>query len=281
MQTTKKRIVDDIMNIMSKFSLNDDSRLDVDWLSYKIDQVRAELISKEYEATKFIDNNWLSDLGLVDFYKVNFADDLSATYCGCDISKSTLPQLITLYNPNGNIDMGVWTVISACGKTRYFYKPQSLWSYTPNEHVHAKFKYFSRINTSVYVNHVVEQLRVIALLAQPEEGILVNSAPIASGSIAVGTVYYVKYNQVIYNGTPYSAGSTFTGVIGVTTYTGSGKVYLNSQIQNIRETDPYPVGADMARAIVFEIITKEFGLEKAVIPDTVNDSEDETQKSQG
>jgi hypothetical protein len=44
MQIKKKTIVDDIMNIMSKFSQNDDSRLDPDWLSYKIDQVRAELI---------------------------------------------------------------------------------------------------------------------------------------------------------------------------------------------------------------------------------------------
>lgn len=281
MQISKKSIIDDVLNIMSKFGQTDDSRLDVDWLSYKIDQVRAELIVKEYDTTKTIDNNWLSDLGLIDFHKVNFADDRTVTYCGCDISKATLPQLITLYNQNGNIDMGVWTVISACGKTRYFYKPQSLWSYTPSEHVHSLFRFYSRINTSIYVNHVVDQLRVIALLAQPEEGILINSTPVASGSIAVGTVYYVKYNQIVYNGIVYAKGTTFTGVTGKTTYTGSGTVYLNSQITNLRETDPYPVGPDMARAIVFEIITKEFGLEKAVIPDTVNDSEDEAQKGQG
>jgi hypothetical protein len=281
MQTTKKSITDDIMNIMSKFNLNDDSRLDVDWLSYKIDQVRAELIVKEYDTTKFIDNAWLSDLGLVDFHKVNFADDLTASYCKCDISKAHIPQLITLYNPNGNIDMGVYTVISACGKTRYFNKPLSLWNYTPEGHVHNLFRYFHRNNTALYVNHVVDQLRIICLLAQPEEGIIINSEPVASGSITVGTVYYVKYKQIVYNGVTYQPGSTFTGVTGKTTYTGSGTVYLNSQIHNLRETEAYPVTPDMARAIVLEIITKEFGLEKAVIPDTINDSEDEAQKGQG
>jgi len=88
MQISKKSIIDDVLNIMSKFGQTDDSRLDVDWLSYKIDQVRAELIVKEYDTTKTIDNNWLSDLGLIDFHKVNFADDRTVTYCGCDISKA-------------------------------------------------------------------------------------------------------------------------------------------------------------------------------------------------
>jgi hypothetical protein len=281
MQVTKKTIYDDIMLIMSKFNVNDDFRVDVDWLSYKIDQIRGELIVKEYDVTKTINPTWLSDLGLVDFHKVNFADDITVTYCGCDISKAELPQLIDLGNPTGNIDLGIWTVISACGKTRYFYKPQSLWSYTPSEHVHSLFGYYSRINTAMYVNKAVEKLRIIALLAQPEEGIIINSAPVASGSIANGVVYYVKGAQVIYNGVPYAKGTTFTGTTGVTTYTGSGIVYLYSQVQSVRDTSPYPVTTDMARAIVLEIITKEFGLEKAVIPDTTNDSEDEAQKGQG
>jgi hypothetical protein len=127
----------------------------------------------------------------------------------------------------------------------------------------------------------VEQLRVICLLAQPEEGIIINSAPVASGSIATGVVYYVKHKQIVYNGVTYQPGTTFTGVVTKTTYTGAGTVYLNSQIHNLRETEAYPVTPDMARAIVLEIITKEFGLEKAVIPDTINDSEDEAQKGQG
>lgn len=281
MQITKRTITDDVMNIMSKFGQTDDSRLDPDWLSYKIDQIRADLIVKEYEATKFVDPTWLSDLGLVEFHKVNFSDDRSVTYCGCDYSKTTLPQLINLYHNNGNINMGLFTVISACGKTRYFYKPLSLWLYTPEGHVHGLFGHYAQIGQAVYVDRVVDKLRIIALLADPEEGKLINSTPVASGSIANGTVYYVKYYQVVYNGITYNPGQAFTGTTGVTTYTGSGTVYLYSQIRDMRDTDPYPVGPDMARAIVLEIITKEFGLEKTVIPDVENDSEDAVQTVQG
>jgi len=105
------------------------------------------------------------------------------------------------------------------------------------------------------------------------------SSPIASGSIANGTVYIVKFGQVIYNGATYQANDTFTGTTGVTTFfTNNGLVYLNSAKTAFTDVDPYPISGDMARQIVIEICTKEFQIEKQAIVDLKNDSRDDAQK---
>jgi hypothetical protein len=225
-----------------------------------------------------IDQSWLSDLGLVSFHEVNFADDPSVDFCECDISKAYLPQVISLPSKSPNQDLGLQMIISACGKMRFFNRALSQWKYIPKNHTYAKFNYYSRINTAMYVNKRVEQLRIVALLANPEDGFCIKSEPIANGSIVSGTVYIVNGGQIVYNSTIYNDGDTFTGTA-ATTYTGSGKVYLNTQKVAYSETYPYPVSPDMARNIVFEICTKEFGIEKAQIADVRNDSEDDTQKS--
>lgn len=47
---------------------------------------------------------------------------------------------------------------------------------------------------------------------------------VSSGNIAPGVIYQVVTNTVTYNGTTYNPGEEFTGVSGITTYTGSGQV---------------------------------------------------------
>lgn len=282
---TKKSIIDSLMLLLTKFQDTDDNRVDPDYLSYLIDKVRAQLIEKEYIDTEYIHPTWLTDLGVVDFYKVNFADDASVTYCACDISKTTIPQTISLYNGNGNVDLGVYAIMSTCGKTKFYSRPLSTWSMLTCDHSHSKFHYFSRINSALYVNKVVKELRIIAILFNPEDGLLVNSAPVTSGNIQEGVTYLVKYKQIVYNGQIYAPGSTFIGAVTgntdadnvVTTYSGTGTVYLNSQAVQATLNAPYPVNADMARDIVIEIMTKEFGIERSILPDFKNDSKDQTQ----
>jgi hypothetical protein len=274
MAITKKKIINDIEIVLSRFGLTDDARLDSDWLSFKIDQIREQLIINQFNETKAIDYTWLSNLDAVDFHKVNFADDITVSYCDCDISKTTIPNVVTLLGEyGGNPDIGLWGVMSLCGKTKYYPFPITIWKDIPKEHVRSKFAYYHRNNTELYVNKKVEQLRIIAILSSPEDGYLINSAPVTT--IAAGTVYKVKYKQIYYNSTLYAPDSTFTGVAGFTTFTGNGTVYLNSQVQSITETRAYPVSGDMARQIVLEILTKEFKIEQTEIPDILNNSVDD------
>lgn len=276
---TKKRLYDDILNLLSRFGLTDDSRLDRDWISNKIDQIRAELIIAEYQQHQIIDQTWLSDMGLVSFNPVNFPDDPSITYCKSNISKAFIPNVISITSKNdADVDLGIYSLISACGTKEYTAFPISLWQTIPSEHVRSRFNYYQRINTSLYVNKNVDRLRILAVLASPEDGYLVNSLPVQSGLIISGIVYKVKGGTIIYNHVAYLENSTFTGV-GVSTYTGSGTAYLNSQLQALTETQPYPVSADMARAITIEICTKEFAIEAGRFTDVRNDSADDYQEA--
>jgi len=281
---SKKNIIDSIQIILSRFGRTDESRVDDNWLSYKIDQVRAELIIDEYYKTNIIDQNWLSDVSLIDFHKVERSDN-NAVFCDCDVSKTFIPQTIPLKNKDGNLDLGIYMLISPCGKTTFYPQRMSMWRYVPGCASYELFNYYFRINTSLYVSKVVEKLRFVGILLSPEDGYLISSAPVPSGSLVLGATYLVKYGQIIYNNVVYQPNSTFVCVqpVGsltpVTTYQGSGVVYLNSQLLTYNNTMAYPAGADMVRQIELEILTKEFGLERQMIADVRNDSKDDASKT--
>jgi hypothetical protein len=278
---SKKNIVDDIEIILTQFGKTDDSVLDENWIGYKIDDVRAQLIRAEYKITNVIDQSWLSPLGVVPFYAVNFADDRNINCCECDISKTILPQIVSLESGNGNQDLGL-NIMSTCGKKNYHPYALTMWKELPSEHPRNLFNYYFRIGSDLYVNKKVEQLKIFGILRNPEDGVLITSAPVVSGIIATGVVYLVKHAQIVYNSIVYAVNSTFTGVIGVTTFTGSGVVYLSAQTAAFNDTDAYPCTGDMARQIVFEICTKEFGIEvKGLVADRKNDSKDDSTKGQG
>jgi hypothetical protein len=276
MSQTLKNVVDSILNILTKFGLTDDSRYSSTWMEYKIYQVRAELIIAEYNATGILNQDWMSDIGLLTFYKVTRADNNSVS-CECDISKTTIPQTIALKTRDGNTDLGIFSLSSACGKYQYYPRPMYRWQNTPPEHTNSLFNWYYRINTELYVSNNPTTLRMIGLLLNPLEGKIMNSAPVASGSIVSGTVYLVKYNQIIYDGVVYAPDETFTGTL-ATTYGGSGIVYLNAQVQSYKDTDPFPAPGDMIRKIELEILTKEFAIEAQAVIDIRNDGVDDAAK---
>jgi len=278
---SKKSIVDDIEIILTQFGKTDDSVLDENWLSYKIDDVRSQLIREQYKVTNVIDQSWLSPLGIVPFYSVNFADDMNIDCCECDISKTVLPQIVSLEAGNGNQDLGL-NILSSCGKKKYYPYSLSLWKELPPEHPRNLFNYHWRIGSDLYVNKKVDQLRIFGILRNPEDGVLITSAPVISGTIATGITYVVKNAQIVYNATVYAVNATFVGIVGITTFTGSGTVYLSSQTAAFNDTDAYPCTGDMARQIVLEICVKEFGIEvKGLMADKKNDSRDDSTKGQG
>lgn len=271
MAQTAKNIVDSLTLILTRFIPTDDKRIDEDFLYYKICQVAAELKIKQYIATKVIDYTWLSSPMTLNFYKVNRADDNSVV-CNCDVSKTTIPQTISISAVDG-LDLGIFSLSSMCGTKSYTLKRMTQWSYIPKENVYSLFPYYDRRNTDLYVNTIVDKLSFVGLLLDPADGYLINSAPIASGALVNGTVYLVKFGTVVYDGVVYAANTTFTA--GATaTFTGNGVVYLNSQARAYRDTDPFPASGEMIRQIELEILTKEFKLEAAQIPDLKNDSVD-------
>lgn len=272
---TKQRIIDDLKNILTDFNLSDEHRLDDNWLSNKIDQVRAQIIVDDYNKNGVVRQEWLSDLGFVPFWRVNFANSPNITYCECDISQGFVPKVVSFTGEGGNPDIGLPSVISACGKYKYYPYNINLWKDIPSDHPRSLFNYYYRVDTAMYVNKQVENLRMIAVLETPEEGYIIQSAPVESGDLVAGTTYIVKRSQITYNFTTIPVNGTFIAQAGLTTYSGTGKVYLADQLLAISRTQPYPISMDMAREIVIQICTKEFQIAKGEMPDVLNDSADD------
>jgi hypothetical protein len=188
---------------------------------------------------------------------------------------------VSLFDKQVNQDLGIYSIISGCGTKGYYFNPISRWKRTPPEHTNSLFNWYFRINTALYLSGTPDKVRIIAVLLDPTEGFMMNSDPIASGSIVSGTVYYVSPygGTVVYDGSAYAPGSIFTGTATTTFTTTTGLVYLNSQKVAYALTDPYPASGDMIRRIELEILTKEFNIEKQAIVDVRNDSVDDAVKA--
>lgn len=279
---TKKQIVDDILTLATRFSQTDDTRLDEDYLAYKVEQARVSEIIKEYNVTGIIDQNWLLDFGIYDLTKVNFADDPNVTSCACDIMKAEIPSVMNLTSlGDGNLDLGL-KVISACGKTDYTYYPLEAWRLIPKEHVRSKFHYYQRFGNKIYVNKLVNSLRFIGIPETTDGLIIKKTLPVISGSVKAGVTYIVKggSGSLTYNGVIYLPTNTFVGVTGITIFTASGscQLFYNNFEVAMTENDPYPVSAHLARQIVISILTTELQIERQQVADVVNDSADDALK---
>jgi len=274
----KKSILDDAMILLTRFSKTDETKADEDYLYYKIDQVRADLIIAKFAQTNEIDPSWVQDMGLINFTQTNITDDPNLLVCNCPVSKAEIPQLISLNTGSGEVELGVYSLMSACGRFIYNQYPISRWAYMPSGHTRNLFKYYSRINTTIYVNKKVDQLRGLFILYNPEDAVIKSTSPIQSGSLVNGTTYIVKFGQVYYNGATYQPNTTFTATSVNTFSTSIGSVYPYTSVRAFNELDNYPVSAEMARMIVIELLSKEFNIEKQSILDIKNDSVDDEKK---
>lgn len=277
---SKKNLIDSIWGIATKFKITDDSRFSPDWISYKIDQVRAQLIVAEYAQTKTIDHSWLSSPMLIDFHKTNYADNSSIPE-GCIVSKASIPQTISLKSNEGGNDLGIFSLTAANGHKQFYFKRIYQWaSYCPPDHTNSLFKYYDRINTDLFINSDATRLLLTPILLNPEDGVLNSTNTVSSGSLVNGTSYVVKGSQIVYGGQPLPPNTVFTGSADPN-YTGQGLVYLNDQVENYNDTDAYPASGDMMRAIEIEILSKEFQIEKGSFVDVRNDSIDDATKVSG
>lgn len=278
---TRKQIVDDIIILATRFSESDETRLDEDYLAFKVEQARVSEIIKEYNVTGVIDQNWLVDFGIYNLSKVNFSDDPIVDFCSCDIMKAQIPAVMNLTAlGEGNLDLGL-KVMSACGKTHYTAYPLEMWRNIPKEHTRSKFHYYQRFGSIIYVNKLTENLRFIGIPETTEGLMIKKTLPVVSGGIKSGYSYTVKGTTglVVYNGVNYLPNATFTGTA-TSTFTASGNsqvFYTNYEVE-MTDNDPYPVSAHLARQIVISVLATELNLEKQQVADKINDSVDDAVK---
>jgi hypothetical protein len=278
---TRQEIIFDIIMILTKAGFTDDSRLEPDYIGYKIDEKRAKEIRDSYNRNSLIDPMWLQDYGVIDFTEVNYADDKSFSFLDCKLAKATLPAVISFQNSLSSANnLGVYSLRSLSGREEYFFEEHSklmdILTDLPTSDPLRKFSYYTKIHNAIYAvskdqDKVPEKLRAILILERPLEGYFLTTENVTV--LIVGTLYEVVAGQIIHNSIPYNEGQSFTAVD--ESFTGTGLVQYKNQKRPLNNEDPYPFSASQMEVVILKLLTQEYGIEATRIAEIRNNSQDE------
>lgn len=258
------------MLVLAKSKLSKDFRVSNRHIQFLVQQYRARGIREEYKRNMQIDPSWLQDFGRVEFTKVNSGDDPLIPYTSMDLSKLTIPQVVSLPN-----DAGVYRVNGSSKQKRYYPITVERFFSLVEGSIRNKFCYFFRVGTALYVNELIDEGNTVLILDDPLDGYIISTEKVLSGNITEGNVYVVSDGQITYNSIVYNSGAQFTGVVNIVDYIGSGTVKFLNQKRKMTIDDQYPMSLTMAEYIVIKILTQEFKLEPTQIGDIRNESQDE------
>lgn len=265
-------LIFDAKTILEAAGINDESRLDEDYIGFKIDQKRAKEIRDTYNRTPIIEPIWRQDYGLFDLTPVNRAEDRTISSCDCKFAKAVLPPIVSLSDPMGNVpDLGV-AIRSSCGKYDFHYMTLEKLGLIDPDSIYSKFRYYTRISNSYYITPEVLKARAILILERPLDGYVLDNTDYASGTLVSGTTYEVRSGNVTYNAVKYQKGQTFVAN-STSTFTGLGKVFLSNQKRRMTNTDEYPMSSTMAEVILMKLFTQDYGIEAGRVADIKNDSQ--------
>lgn len=277
---TRSEIIYDIIMILTKAGYTDDSRLDPDYIGYKIDEKRAKEIRDSYNRNQLIDPIWLQDYGVFGVTEVNFADDKTFEHLDCKIGKASLPPVVSIYNALSSAqNLGVYSIRSLTGKEEFLFEQHSrlmeILNDLPAKHVLRKFSYYAKLHNAIYPisksGNVPEKLRAILILERPLDGYVITSENVTT--LTVGTAYEVISGQIVSNSVTYTIGDTFTAA--VDTFTGSGVVQYQNQKRAMTNDDPYPFSSAQMESVLLKLLTQEYGIEATRIAEIRNNSQDE------
>lgn len=263
-----------IKTILEHSRITDESRLNNEFILDLIMQYRAFLIEQKFNKSMITDPIWWSNIGILETERVLSSD---------------IPELIT----TGSFTMAK-VKLPVMVQLRYDYQLMNLFTVSQQEKLYplefAKFMSYVMVNDDriknyyhimpineyAYIYPYIDRIQGRGILQNCLEGKIINTMIIPSGSIVSGIIYVVRTAQINYNGTIYSPGDTFTGIVNVSTFTGNGKVYWNNSQRSTTLDDIMPLSAGMYSDLRMMILTKEYGIEATKIPDMVDDSKPES-----
>lgn len=277
---TREEIIFDIIMILTKAGFTDDSRLEPDYIGYKIDEKRAKEIRDSYNRNSLIDPMWLQDYGVFDLTEVNYADDKTFTFLDCKLAKGTLPAVISFQNSlSSKNNLGVHSIRSLSSREEYFFEQHSrlmeMLTDLPTSDPMRKFSYYTKIQNAIYAiakdGKAPQKLRAILILERPMEGYVITSENVTE--LEVGVQYEVVSGMIVHNSVNYVIGSVFTAVN--ETFTGAGNVQYKNQKRAMRISDPYPFSSSQMEVVIMKLLTQEYGIEASRISEIRNNSQDD------
>ncbi len=278
---TRQEAIFSVIEVLTKAGYTDDSRIDPDYVGFKIDEKRAKEIRDSYNRQSSIDPIWLQDYGITDFAEVNFADDKSFTHLDCKLAKATLPPVVSFTNGLAAMNnLGIYSLRSVSSREEYFFKAHSkfldILNDFPSHHPMRKYAYYTKLHNAIYAkssNDITPQkLHPILILEKPLDGYVLTTENVSS--LTVGVEYEVVNGQIMHNGVPYNKGDVFTAITKL--FTGSGLVQYKNQKRRMTNNDEYPFSTSQLEIIIMKLLTQEYGLEASKIADLRNDSQDST-----
>lgn len=272
----RKDLIWDAKIILEAAGITDESKVDEDYIGFKIDQKRAKEIRDTFKRNPVIEPVWVQDYGVFPLTPVNKAEDKTISVCECKFAKAVLPPVVSITDPMGNIpDLGVYSIRSVCGTYEFHYQNiTKLALLHPDNAVLSAFRYFTRVGNSYYLTPEVQKARALLILERPLDGYVLDNAYILSGSLVNGTTYEVTSGQITYNSVKYYNGSSFVAT-STTTFTGNGKVQLFTQKRAMTNSDEYPMSSTMAEVVLMKLFTEDYGIQEKRITDIKNDSQEQ------
>ncbi len=268
--STLRNFRSDVMLIYERLKLSKNKRLTEEYAQFLIHKYRAAIINDDFKANRQIDPATLQDFGRVLFTNVLSSDDPNIPYGSVTYGKLTIPQVVTLPD-----DRGVYHVASSSKLCQHFPLMPPMFFNVPHGSVASLSRYYTRINTALYIDHYAPEGNVILILDNPMDGVVLLTEFIQSGNIETGVSYTVQSGQVVYNGVGYNINQTFTGVVGVTTFTGTGTVKYTTQKRAMTIDDNYPLSLKMFERVLIMMFYQEFKIEQQQVTDIRNDGQDQ------
>jgi hypothetical protein len=265
-------IVWDIITILTKSNITNDERFGEAIISSKINNYRAQKIIRDWNANKHINPVYLQDFGVDN---VNSADDPAISHTSLCFGKVTLPPVVTFYD-SSLFDKGVWRVASSSKQKRYapVTMDKLMLMIALNDWTLNHYHYYLRIGNALYLYPYVNQVNYVLVCENPFDGYVFRTEKIYSGELINGENYTVESGSIIYNGTNYSFGATFTAnAVGI--FTGTGVVKFTTKKRRLTWDDEYPVSREIAQEIIIDILTKDYNIERQQVADITNDAMDE------
>lgn len=272
---TRLELIYDAKIILEAGAITDESRVDEDYIGFKIDQKRSKEIRDTYKRNPGIEPIWLQDFGIFDLTPVSRAEDKTISICDCKFSKYVLPPVVSINDPMANIfDIGTYSVRSSCGMYEYHYMNVAKLSLLHEGSIQKLFKYYTKVGNALLLTPEAQKARAILILENPLDGYVLDNSYILSGSLVSGTVYEVSTGQITYNAVKYQKGQIFTAT-STAIFTGLGKIQLNNQKRRMTNDDEYPMSSTMAEVVLMKIFTEDYGIEAQKVADISNDSQDQ------
>lgn len=262
-------LVYDVRHILKQ--VQDDSSIPDKFIAQLVAKYRAIEIVMDFEKFGEINPVWIQPLGVYNTTKVNASDKQvnAGTIC---FGKVTLPPVIKFDN-----DLGVYRIALSGNQSRIYPLSQDLMMLKiEGNEISNGFYFYYKIFNNYFVYPFVSSIFPNLILEDPMDGYLLTTENVITGNIVTDDSYTVGTGNIIYNSTVYNAGDIFTGLSGITTFSGGGTVKYTNNKRRLRMSDEYPIDIAMAGKVILNILTKEFNLQQQQVSDIVNDAADQT-----